>query len=577
MKRGLKIAGIVIVVLIVIILIIPLFVNANAFRPRLESELTDTLGRQVKVGNLSLSIYSGSVKADNISIADDPAYSKAPFVQARSLSVGVQMIPLIFSKSLQITDLTLDNPEINLIRSENGEKWNFSSLGNKGPEHPANSTEAKPAESPAQKAAGQNKPVESKPVAPAPQRSAEQPASSPTSSTPNISISKLAVNNGRLTVTTQGMNEPPRVYSNVNIGVNNFSFASAFPFTVSADLPGGGTLHLNGNAGPIDAGNAEQTPLDAKVQIQNMNLAESGFIDPAAGISGIAGFDGNVSSNGHVAKTNGTLRATKLQVVKKGSPAGQPVQLQYAVNYNLATQAGDLTQGNVAMGKAVAHLTGTYDAHGKTTSVNMKLDGQNMPVDDLESMLPAVGVVLPPGATLKGGALNINFTIVGPVDNLVTAGNFKLQNSSLAGFNLGQRLSAISALSGKTSGNITSIQNFSGDVRMSPQGTQAQNIDLVLPAIGTLTGAGTVSPTNALDFKMLAGLSGTTITSATKLIGLGSGGGSIPFLIQGTTSDPKFMPDVKGMARGFLKQLEGGKGNKSNPLSGFEGLFKKPK
>ena len=42
------------------------------------------------------------------------------------------------------------------------------------------------------------------------------------------------------------------------------------------------------------------------------------------------------------------------------------------------------------MGKAVAHLTGTYDAHGKVTSVNLKLNGQGMPVDDLEAMLPAL-------------------------------------------------------------------------------------------------------------------------------------------------------------------------------------------
>ena len=58
------------------------------------------------------------------------------------------------------------------------------------------------------------------------------------------------------------------------------------------------------------------------------------------------------------------------------------------------------------MGKAVAHLTGTYDAHGKVTAVDLKLNAPGMPVDDLEAMLPAIGVVLPPKATLKGGTLN---------------------------------------------------------------------------------------------------------------------------------------------------------------------------
>src|SRR5579863_7240680 len=133
MKRILKILAIVIGVLIVIVIAIPFFVDANTFRPKLESELTDALGRPVKVGNLTLSILSGGVSADDISIADDPAFGKGPFVQAKSLKVGVELIPLIFSKTLNVTELTLNQPEIALVKSENGEKWNFSSLGGNNP------------------------------------------------------------------------------------------------------------------------------------------------------------------------------------------------------------------------------------------------------------------------------------------------------------------------------------------------------------------------------------------------------------------------------------------------------------
>src|SRR5215469_8145915 len=130
MKRFLKI------VVIVIAIAIPFFVDANTFRPKLESELTDALGRQVKVGNISLSLLSGGVSADKIAIADDPQFSKNPFVQAKSLKVGVEMIPLIFSRKLNVTDVTLDQPQISLVKSENGERWNFSSLGGKNPSAP---------------------------------------------------------------------------------------------------------------------------------------------------------------------------------------------------------------------------------------------------------------------------------------------------------------------------------------------------------------------------------------------------------------------------------------------------------
>src|SRR5258707_6071502 len=130
MNRRLKIVGIVVAVLIVIVVIIPLFIDANAFRPKLESELTSALGRPAKVVNLSLSLLSGGVTADNIAIADDPAFSQTPFVQAKSLKVGVELIPLIFSKTIKVTEIVLNQAVISLVHSQNGDKWNFSSLGN---------------------------------------------------------------------------------------------------------------------------------------------------------------------------------------------------------------------------------------------------------------------------------------------------------------------------------------------------------------------------------------------------------------------------------------------------------------
>jgi AsmA protein len=326
---------------------------------------------------------------------------------------------------------------------------------------------------------------------------------------------------------------------------------------MSAELPAGGTLNLDGTAGPIDATNAAHTPLQAKVTLRHMNLAASGFIDPASGIAGIADFDGTVASDGREAKTTGKLKVEKLQVAQKGSPAGKPVELQYSVTHNLEKQEGVLTQGEVVMGKAVAHLSGTYDAHGATTSINMKLNAQGMPVDDLEAILPAVGVVLPPKSQLKGGTLALDFSSTGPVDRLVTSGTIKLENSALAGFSLGSKMSAISALGGKGIGEKdTTIQNFSANVHAATDGTRADNIDLIVPSLGTVTGAGTVSPSNVLAFKMKAD--------------------SIPFLIEGTTSDPKFVPDVKGMAGSLINGALGDKNGK-NSLGAAAGMFKKKK
>jgi AsmA protein len=538
MKTVLKVIGIVVAVLLLAAIALPFLMNVNSFRPEIESRLSAALGRQVKVGNLTLSVLSGSVGADQLSIADDPKFSSAPFIKAKSLSVGVELMPLIFSKQLNVTEIVIVGPEIVLLRNQAG-IWNFSSLGS--------STD-------------KNKPAEK------------------SSGAGNLSVGKLELTDGKIAFGAIPSRRKPIVYDKVNILLRKVSMGSAFPVTASLGLPGGGSANLDGKLGPINPNDASLSPLQAKVNIRKLDLSQSAMVDPALGITGSADFDGSIASDGRIAKTNGTLKATGLKLVPKGSPSGRPIQVQYTLEHNLTTQAGRLVQGDVAMGKALAKLTGTYEPHGETTSIRTKLVGQGMPVDELEAVLPAIGVILPSGSQLKGGTLSLDLDSVGPVEKLVTTGSVKLSNSQLAGFNLGSKMSAISALTGMQTGNDTSIQNLSSDVRVAPEGTRLDKISLVVPTLGTVAGAGTVSPGGALNFKMAANLSGGAVTGLTQMVGMGSKGtGSIPFFIQGTTSNPSFMPDVNGMVNSELKNLMGGTGDQSNPLSGITGLFGKKK
>src|SRR5262249_34968278 len=163
-------------------------------RPQIESRLTDALGRQVKVGNLSLSLLSGGVGADDLSIADDPKFSSAPFIKAKSLKVGVEMIPLIFNKQLNVTEIVIDDPEIALLRTQAG-VWNFSSLGNSPGNKPVESSGNKPAEK----------------------------SSSPS----NLSVGKLELTGGKISFGTIPSKRKPIVYDKVDIVVKNLSMGNA--------------------------------------------------------------------------------------------------------------------------------------------------------------------------------------------------------------------------------------------------------------------------------------------------------------------------------------------------------------
>jgi AsmA protein len=559
MKRALKIVAIVIGVLIVVVLALPFVVNVNSFRPRIESELSTALGRKVSIGSLSLSLWSGSLAADDIAIADDPAFSTSPFIRAKSLGVGVEVMPLIFSKTLHITDLTLTQPQVSLLRARSG-RWNFSTLGNASPQA---KQAAAPAPAPAAKSAPQSE------------------AGSDQSFQQNLSVGKLSIKDGIVSIGDAGSSAKARVYKNVNVTIKNFSFTSQSPFTLTADLPAGGTLKLDGTTGPMNPSDAAATPLQAKVTVKGLDLAASGFVDPSSGISGVANFDGNVTSDGKVANSSGTATADKLKLSPKGSPAQKTVNLKYATTYDLQKQTGRLTQGDVSVGKAVAKLAGTYDLQGESAALNMKLNAANMPVDDLVTMLPPLGVTLPSGSSLQGGALSSDLTIVGPVSKLVITGPVKLADTKLHGFDMGSKMSAISALAGIKTGPDTAIQILSSNVHVAPSGIQTENVNLVVPSIGTLTGAGTVSPENALDYKMTAALNGTAISSVSQLAGLSGKSANIPFFVQGTASNPKFVPDVKGMLGSQLgntlgSQVPGGK-NGQNVVNSITGLFGKKK
>jgi AsmA protein len=541
MKRILKIGAIAIAILFVILVALPLLINANSFRPKIESELTSALGRQVRVGNLSLSILSRSVVADNIAIADDPAFGKPPFITAKSLKVGVELIPLIFSKQLNVTELKLERPEITLLKAANG-KWNFSSIG---------------------EVAAKTAP--------------EEPKSGGTSPT-NFSAAKLNVNNGKLIVGTANSSAKAQVYNKVNIEVENFSFTSQFPFKLTAQLPGGGDAKIWGKAGPINAENAAKTPFETAVKVNNMDIGASGFFSPASGLGGLANLDGTLNSNGSHAKAVGTLTGTRLKFSPKGTPAPKTVVVKHTVDVDLDKQLGTLTEGDISIGKAMAHLTGTFRTQGDTPELNMKLDARDMPGDELEPMLPSLGVVLPSGSQLKGGTLSAELGIVGPLDKLVITGPVRLANTKLTGFDLGSKLGALSAFAGKAASNPdTSIQNASLNARVAPEGTKADNINLTVPAVGVITGAGTVSPVGALNFKMLAELKGGVAGGLTQVATLSSGKGGIPFAIEGTTSNPHFIPDIKGVAGGIAQGALGDAkaATKGNPANAIGSLFGK--
>jgi AsmA protein len=504
-KKLLIALGAVVGLVVLLVAGVWLFVDADQFRPNLEVMMSEALGRRVTIGRLKIALFSGGVAAEDLMIADDPAFSRQPFVTAKSVSVGVDLMPLVMSRSLRVESFRLDQPKVALIRSTSG-AWNFSGLGSGA-------------------------------------------SSSQSSAGPSMAflVHKISVAGGQIVVKGIDGRREERSYDGVNVDVSDLSLTSSFPFTVTAKTPNGGTVRVEGKAGPFNQKNMAETPFGGALTIAHLDLASTGFVNANSGIDGIIGFDGNLTSDGVQMKTKGKLTADKMQLLPGSIASRVPIVVDYESSFDTRSQKGTLRQGDVHIGKAIAHLTGDYDSSGKSPTVHMKLAAPQMPVSELEAALPAIGVTLPPNATLKEGALDTDLEIAGPVDQLTIVGPVKLSNGLVAGFDLGGKLGSLASFAGLKTGKDTVIESLGAAMRMTPDGTAVDMLMLNVPTIGVLTGDGTISPKGAMNFTMLAKLSsgamGTATGAVARAVSFGQTSG-VPFLIQGTTSNPSFSPDI---------------------------------
>ncbi len=535
----------VVVLLLLVVLLVPLFINANTFRPTLESQISDALGRKVTLGNLSFSVFSGSLVADNISVADDPAFSPKPFLQAQSLHIGVEVGPLLFHRQLLVTSFVADSPSINLVHNAQG-TWNFSDMGRNAGSRTQNTQKE--------------------------------------SALPNFTVGEMKVVNATAVVSDVPATGAPFTYSNLNLSAEQFSFAKSFPFELSATLPAGGQLDVKGNAGPVNQKDASDTPLNATINLKHFDPVAAGVIQANQGISMLADITAQVTSNGQTLTSNGTVNAARLKLAANGSPTPNPVDISYTVNHNLDARTGQVNDLGIKTGGVAVHVNGTYSMAGPQVTLALHLSAPNLPINQVEALLPAAGVRLPSGSSLQGGTLTANLQITGPANAPTISGPVQVDNTTLAGFDLSSKIGGLKPVAGSKGG--TQIQTVRANVNSSPQGTRIDNLYASVPVLGTATGAGTVSPQGALNFQVVAKIN----ANSSALSGLTSVGGAalgqavstaaangIPVHITGTTSNPVIQADINQLlqknAGNILKQQVLGNGNKQPNASDVMKLF----
>jgi hypothetical protein len=437
-SKAMKISAIATAVVLTSILALPYVVNIDHFRPQLESTLSSSLKRDVHLGHMELSLLAGGARVEQISVADDPAFNKDAFLQAESVGVGVSLWSLIFSRSLHVTSLTIEEPRMTAIKSAHG-KWNFASIGSAkkdGDGHDGNDDSNQDDDAPATAS-----------------------VMSSSSSLLSIVLDRVKISNATVELGSGTHAAQKATLKNVNVDLKNVSLNSAITFSLSA-AAGEGKLQIEGNAGPIHTSNDS-------------------------------------------AKNDGDEDTDKDK--------------------------------------------------DKGIAVHMKVNGNRVPLDSVEIFLPALGIVLPGGSTLRGGTVTAKLTIDGSIDHPVTSGNVEIAKAHLKGFDLGKELSKIGA--GSTlEGSDLAIANLSTNLRVASSGTHVSDFKGNFGGIGSITGGGEVNASNHLQFKMVAHVpSDGAVRFGLNHVGLKNVPNDVPFQVVGTTAAPIVIPELSGMAKNSAK------------------------
>jgi hypothetical protein len=462
-----------------------LLINGERLRPKLEAALSSATGRHVEMRTLSFSPGRLALTAGDLTIAEDPAFGgQAPLLQARSADFKVRLVPLIFSHEVRVTDVSIDSP-IMVLRQDAAGAWNFYSL---------------------LKASGR--------------------------SITELDPPSIHVTDGRLSISGFGDEAHSIRLSGIRLSAAALSLQMSNPLTLTAEVEGGGSVKLEGRAGPMEW---DQTgplvPFAGLIHATKVNLSEANVVSSAPSIGGQLSFEASIESDGRMLRLDGQAKADKLKLARPGKPASEQLQGVFTLAHDLSTHSGVLRRCDFRVNKGTAVLTGKYISAGQSPQVDLELAVSDAPVTDLSPFLPALGFPLPGQAGMVGGTTVAKVKIEGPLEGPLLDGWLMVNGTRVSGFDLSRRLSTVEGLDASDLDNGFEIISWKSDVKGGAGGLNLENLEVAVTGLGLLSGHGTIEPDSRIHFQM-SGIRGLT----------GPKGTAIPFTVFGTSADPVFRP-----------------------------------
>jgi AsmA protein len=256
MKKAFKWIGIGLlafcVVIIAALLVIPMFVDIQDYKPRLETMVSEKTGRHFSIGgDLELSLFPwAGISFSNLKLGNPDGYKEKVFLSIESFDARVKLLPLL-SKNIQVKRFIIEGPHLVLEKSADG-KGNWKGFGE------SKKPEGKPVTVKKEKAPGNALPVKS------------------------LQVEEFAVKNGTA-VWIDDAARTRKTLSDLNLELQNISLDKPVDIALSGNLDGQ-PLSIDGSIGPVGQ-NPGKGPLVFHLALKafdQLSLTAKGKISDAA-------------------------------------------------------------------------------------------------------------------------------------------------------------------------------------------------------------------------------------------------------------------------------------------------------
>lgn len=387
MKRTIIVGTVIVgIVIVAAAIVLPLLLDVERHRPRIEQALSAATGREVTLGRLRLNLFPAPrLTAAGMIVGEDPRFGEDRFLTADRVEVRVRLWPLL-SGRVSIESVTIDAPRI-VLRRGRDQGWNIAGLvraGAGGGRPEAERAAARPGK---RRDPGTGASPEG------------EGSSSERTSSVTLSVDRLSLVNGTVTLTDEGVVRGRQITTEahkIDLSLTDLSGSAAMGVDLSFEVEGSGRAGLKGELGPYAGGGAAGSgyPIDARV---TLDAFKGGPASPyIAALTGIRIFGGELTADLKVEgsapgdlRVSGDASLKGLEAPSVSGETGQRMRLDAKIGLDGAFKHGAvrLDRCDLKIGRSAVSLTGTGSKRGEHVALDVKVSSTNLDLDELIPLL----------------------------------------------------------------------------------------------------------------------------------------------------------------------------------------------